>query len=178
MVCYGPRLGTIAIAGAAAYVLLHRAIGRILHIAGLVMQIALITCAAAAVLALLAWTVRTVQRRRAAAGACTTCRFRCQQALTQRPQPVSLRPEPVSPRREPVPPGLEPVPLHPEPVPQDPEPVPQHPRPVPLRPEPVLLRLEHAPRQGPAARRPRRPAARAGRARAGHRPEARPRVLR
>ena len=171
MVCYGPRLGTIAIAGAAAYVLLHRAIGRILHIAGLVMQIALITCAAAAVLALLAWTVRTVQRRRAAAGACTTCRFRCQQSLTQRPQPVPLRPEPVSPR-------LEPVPLHPEPVPLGPEPVPQHPCPVPLHPEPVLLRLEHAPRQVPAPRRPRRPAARAGRARAGHRPEARPRVLR
>jgi len=171
MVCYGPRLGTIAIAGAAAYVLLHRAIGRILHIAGLVMQIALITCAAAAVLALLAWTVRTVQRRRAAAGACTTCRFRCQQSLTQRPQPVPLRPEPVSPR-------LEPVPLHPEPVPLGPEPVPQHPCPVPLHPEPVLLRLEHAPHQAPAPRRPRRPAARAGRARAGHRPEARPRVLR
>ena len=47
MVCYGPRIGTIAIAGAAAYVLLHKAAGRILHIAGLIMQIALITCAAA-----------------------------------------------------------------------------------------------------------------------------------
>ena len=120
MVCYGPRLGTIAIAGAAAYVLLHRAIGRILHIVGLVMQIALITCAAAAVLAVLAWTVRTVQRRRAAAGACTTCRFRCQQSLTQRPQPESQRPEPT---------------------PLRPEPAAPHPEPVPLNPEPVLLRL-------------------------------------
>jgi hypothetical protein len=135
MVCYGPRLGTIAIAGAGAYVLLHRAIGRILHIAGLVMQIVLITCAAAAAVALLTWIVRTVQRRRAAAGACTTCRFRCQLSLTQRPARASLGPEPVSPR-------LEPVPVQPEPVAPDPEPVPQHPRPVPLRPEPVLLRLE------------------------------------
>jgi hypothetical protein len=91
MVCYGPRVTTIAVAGAVVYVLLHRVIGRILHIAGLVMEVALIVCLAAAAAALLAWTVRSVQRRRAAAGACSTCRFRCQQPVTLHPQPVTLR---------------------------------------------------------------------------------------
>jgi hypothetical protein len=87
MVCYGPRLGTIAIVCAAAYALFHQVIGQILHIAGLVLQITLITCATAAAAGLVAWTARTIQRRRAAAGACTTCRFRCQQPLDLRPQP-------------------------------------------------------------------------------------------
>ncbi len=63
MVCYGPRVGTIAVAGAVGYVFLHRVIGQILHIAGLVLEVALITCVAAAAAVLLAWTVRTVQRR-------------------------------------------------------------------------------------------------------------------
>jgi hypothetical protein len=93
MVCYGPRLSTIAVACAVGYVLLHRVIGQILHIAGLVLEVALIACVAVAAAVLVAWTVRTVQRRRAAAGACTTCRFRCQQPLTrQDDQPVASRP--------------------------------------------------------------------------------------
>ena len=91
MVCYGPRIGTIAVASAVVYVFLHRVIGRILHIAGLVLEIALIAGLAAAAAALVIWTVRTVQRRRAAAGACTTCRFRCQQPLDLRPQPRPAR---------------------------------------------------------------------------------------
>ena len=33
----------------------------------------------------LVWLTRQIRRRRAAAGACTTCRFRCQQALARRP---------------------------------------------------------------------------------------------
>ena len=91
MVCYGPRIGTIAVVGAVAYVFLHRVIGRILHIAGLVLEIALITGLAAAAAALVIWTVRTVQRRRAAAGACTACRFRCQQSLIPHSQPAAQR---------------------------------------------------------------------------------------
>jgi hypothetical protein len=34
----------------------------------------------------LVWLTRQIRRRRAAAGACTTCRFRCQQALAARPK--------------------------------------------------------------------------------------------
>ena len=91
MVCYGPRLGTIVLVCAAAYAFLHEVIARVLHIAGhiagLAVQAALITCAAAAAVVLLIRAVRAIQRRRAAAGACTTCRFRCQQQLEARPQP-------------------------------------------------------------------------------------------
>ena len=108
MVCYGPRIGTIAVASAVVYVFWHRVIGRILHIAGLVMEVTLITCVAAAAAVLLVWTVRTVQRRRAAAGACTTCRFRCQQSLilgpqptTRSAQPTARRPRPAAPRPQP-----------------------------------------------------------------------------
>jgi len=87
MVCYGPRLSTVVLACAAAYALLHQVIGHILHIAGLVMQAVLIIGVAAAAAVLLTRTVRGIQRRRAAAGACTTCRFRCQQPLDLRPRP-------------------------------------------------------------------------------------------
>jgi hypothetical protein len=94
MVCYGPRIGMIAVVGAVVYVFLHRVIGSILHIAGLVLQVALVAGVAAAAAALLIWTVRRVQRRRAAAGACTTCRFRCQQSLIL-PQPTVRRSQPA-----------------------------------------------------------------------------------
>jgi len=104
MVCYGPRIGTIAVVSAVVYVLLHRVIGRILHIAGLVLEIALITGLAAAAAVLVIWTVRAVQRRRTAAGACTTCRFRCQQSLiphsqlaARRLQPTAQSPQPGRP---------------------------------------------------------------------------------
>lgn len=83
MVCYGPRITTLAITGAVVYVFFHRLIGHILHIAGLIFEITLITCAGAAAVAVLIWTTRRVKRRRAAAGACTQCRYRCQQALIQ-----------------------------------------------------------------------------------------------
>ena len=85
MVCYGPRLGTIAAAILAAYVLLHGTIGRVLHVAGQIAGTALLTCAAAAVTALVLWTVRAVQRRRGMTGGCATCRFACQQRLVARP---------------------------------------------------------------------------------------------
>jgi hypothetical protein len=108
MVCYGPRIGTIAVVSAVVYVFWHRVIGRILHIAGLVMEVMLIVCVAAAAAALLVWTVRTVQRRRAATGACTTCRFRCQQSLILGQQPTARRPQPTAPLPQPTTPRPEP----------------------------------------------------------------------
>lgn len=113
MVCYGPRLATTAVATAVGYVLLHRVIGQILHIAGLVLEVTLITCVAAGAAVLLTWTVRTVQRRRATAGACTTCRFRCQQALAQHLEPAPARSAPAAPHPRPVPLPLRPVTLPP-----------------------------------------------------------------
>ena len=121
MVCYGPRIGTIAVVSAVVYVFLHRVIGRILHIAGLVLEIALITGLAAAAAVLVIWTVRAVQRRRAAAGACTTCRFRCQQSLIPQPQPAAQRLQLTAQR------------------PQQPSPQPGRPRPWPGNPQPTVL---------------------------------------
>ena len=121
MVCYGPRIGTIAVVSAVVYVLLHRVIGRILHIAGLVLEIALITGLAAAAAVLVIWTVRAVQRRRAAAGACTTCRFRCQQSLIPHSQPAARRLQLTAQR------------------PQQPIPQPGRPRPWPGNPQPTVL---------------------------------------
>lgn len=107
MVCYGPRITTLAITGAVVYVFFHRLIGHILNIAGLIFEITLITCAGVAAAALLVWTARRIQRRRAAAGACTQCRYPCQQALTQ-PGLAPHRHLPVvqiTSRQAPAPPG-------------------------------------------------------------------------
>ncbi len=127
MVCYGPRIGTIAVVGAVVYVFLHRVIGSILHIAGLVLQVALVVGVAAAAAALLIWTVRRVQRRRAAAGACTACRFRCQQSLIL-PQPTIRRSQPAI--------------WHPQPAARRPQPAARRPQVSDDRPEarPLVLR--------------------------------------
>jgi hypothetical protein len=151
MVCYGPRIATIAVASAVAYVLVHRVLGRILHVAGLVLEVTLITCVAAAAAVALFWAVRAVQRRRAAAGACNTCRFRCQQSLIRHPAPASARPAPAS---------AQPA--------------------ASVRPAPTVLRTP-LPVARPAQARtgqPRTCQARARKPRTGHHPEVRPLVLR
>ena len=85
MVCYLPGTGTLAVVGFAVYLIWHQAIMRLLGLVGTATEIALLLGAAAAVAIALIWTARVIRRRRAQAGACTTCRFRCQQALQARP---------------------------------------------------------------------------------------------
>jgi hypothetical protein len=102
MVCYGARVSAvIAAAGLAAYVFWHAAIGHIIRIAGLTLGIMLLAGVTAVVALLAVRCARAVQRRRAAAGACTGCRFRCQQPLTvpgpaRRPRHALLREEKVA----------------------------------------------------------------------------------
>jgi hypothetical protein len=91
MVCYAPRAGTIIGTAVIGYALFHKVIGRILHIAGLVMEIALLAGTTAAAAILVAWAAQTISRRRAALGACSTCRFRCQRALTPHPPVPVIR---------------------------------------------------------------------------------------
>jgi hypothetical protein len=93
MVCYGPRIGAIIGAGVAGYLLLHGLVGWILHVAGMIVEIALITAAAVAVAVLMAWVARVTSRRRAALGACVNCRFRCQQPVITLPPVAVIRPE-------------------------------------------------------------------------------------
>ena len=85
MVCYLPGTGTLAVVGLAVYLIWHQAIMHFLGLVGTATEIALLLGAAAAVTIALIWTARMIRRRRAQAGACTTCRFRCQQALQGRP---------------------------------------------------------------------------------------------
>ena len=85
MVCYLPGTGTLAVVGFAVYLIWHQTIMHLLGLVGTATEIALLLGAAAAVAIVLIWTARMIRRRRAQAGACTTCRFRCQQALQGRP---------------------------------------------------------------------------------------------
>ena len=85
MVCYAPGTGTLAVIGFAIYVLWHKAIGHFLGMIGTVPDAALLLGAEVAAAIALIWTARLIRRRRAQAGACTTCRFRCQEALRARP---------------------------------------------------------------------------------------------
>src|ERR1700759_123778 len=85
MVCYAPSTGTLAALGIGIYVLWHKTIGHVLGLFGTVLEIVLILGVEVAAAIALVWLPRQIRRRRAAAGACTTCRFRCQQALAARP---------------------------------------------------------------------------------------------
>ena len=85
MVCYAPGTGTLAVIGFAVYVFWHKAILHFFSMAGTAMEITLLLGTGALVAVLLIWTARMIRRRRASAGACTTCRFRCQEALKARP---------------------------------------------------------------------------------------------
>ena len=85
MVCYAPGTGTLAVIGFAVYVFWHKAILHFFSMAGTAMEITLLLGTGALVAVLLSWTARMIRRRQAQAGACTTCRFRCQEALKARP---------------------------------------------------------------------------------------------
>ncbi len=85
MVCYAPGTGTLAVIGVGIYVLWHKTIGHLLGLFGTVLEIAVILGAEVGAAIFLVWLTRSIRRRRAQSGACTTCRFRCQQALSARP---------------------------------------------------------------------------------------------
>ena len=111
MVCYVPGTGTLAVLGFAVYLVWHRAIMHFLSMVGIAMEVTLLLSAEVAVAIFLIWTARMIRRRRAAAGACTTCRFRCQEAMAPRPNFFVNRvdrrvgPPPRSPARPDLPPG-------------------------------------------------------------------------
>jgi hypothetical protein len=85
MACYFPGTATLAGIGLVLYALWHKTIMHVLSIVGLVLEITLITVTAAGAVAAVAWTARVIRRRRAAAGACTTCERPCQLALSVTP---------------------------------------------------------------------------------------------
>jgi hypothetical protein len=106
MVCYVPGTGTLAVLGFAVYLVWHRAIMHFLSMVGMAMEVTLLLSAEVAVAIFLIWTARMIRRRRSAAGACTTCRFRCQEAMAPRPNffvnRVDRRVSPPPPVRRPA----------------------------------------------------------------------------
>jgi hypothetical protein len=85
MVCYAPSTGTLAVIGVGIYILWHKTIGHLFGLFGTVLEIVFILGVEVGVAIFLVWLTRSIRRRRAQSGACTTCRFRCQQALSARP---------------------------------------------------------------------------------------------
>lgn len=82
MRCYLPSTGTILIVIVIGAALLH---GPASHIAAGMGTIAVILAVTALVAGLFTGTIltaRAIQRRRAAAGGCVSCRFQCQRAIT------------------------------------------------------------------------------------------------
>jgi hypothetical protein len=109
MVCYARRAAWIAILGIIILVMLGADETHLFNVVGLLITLAVVLGGAATGAALTVLALRSVQRRRAAEGACVTCRFRCQHAMTS---PRSQRMRLVShvdrgPERQPV---LVPVP--------------------------------------------------------------------
>ena len=154
MVCYLPGTGTFAVIGLAVYIIWHNAITHFLGVVGTATEIALVFGAEATVAIALIWTARVIRRRRAQAGACTACRFRCQEALQGRPNLLVNRvdrritpPAPARPAALTCHPAAPPLgrrarpPARPPPAPR-PRPYPsplRRPRvrpPAPLRPSP------------------------------------------
>jgi hypothetical protein len=82
MRCYLPSTGTVLIVIVIGAALLH---GPVSHVAAGMGTIAVILAVTALVAGIFTGTIlaaRTIQRRRAAAGGCVTCRFQCQRAQT------------------------------------------------------------------------------------------------
>jgi hypothetical protein len=80
--CYLPSTGTVLIVIVIGAALLH---GPASHIAAGMGTIAMILALTALVAGLFTGTIlttRAIQRRRAAAGGCVSCRFQCQRAIT------------------------------------------------------------------------------------------------
>jgi hypothetical protein len=82
MVCYARRAAWIAILGIIVLVMLGADQTHLFNVVGLMMTLAIVLGGAAVGAGITVLALRSVQRRRAATGACVTCRFQCQHAMT------------------------------------------------------------------------------------------------
>jgi hypothetical protein len=81
MVCYARRAAWIAILGIIVLVMLGADETHLFNVVGLLLTLAIVLGGAVTGAGLTVLAVRSVQRRRAATGACLTCQFRCQHAI-------------------------------------------------------------------------------------------------
>jgi len=89
MICYLPWLRAIVLTALAAGLLWYKTIAHVLNVLSLTLAVMLAAAVAAAAVVAAARVARAVQRRRANAGACTRCRFRCQLDITAAPPAVA-----------------------------------------------------------------------------------------
>ena len=90
MVCYARRATWITILGIIVLVLIGADQTHLFDVLGLLLTMAIVLGGATTGAVLTVLALRSVQRKRASAGACLTCEFRCQHALTGPPQRMWL----------------------------------------------------------------------------------------
>lgn len=90
MVCYARPAGSLAVIITVAALVLSRPFSHISDTATFVAAVTAATAVAAVAAALVFAAFMSVRRRRAAAGGCVGCQFRCQHAMTEQSQRLWL----------------------------------------------------------------------------------------
>jgi len=85
MVCYARRAAWIAILAIIVLVMLGADQTHLFNVVGLLVTLAIVLGGGVTGAGLTVLALRSVQRRRAATGACVTCRFQCQHAMVPAP---------------------------------------------------------------------------------------------
>ena len=83
MVCYAQRLITMTCIAVVAFLLLGKAVTHSLDVASLVVSVSAVLAGTALAAAIAFVSFRSVRRRRALAGGCVSCAFKCQHAMTE-----------------------------------------------------------------------------------------------
>ncbi len=83
MVCYARPASWLAVIAVAAIVILGRPVGHFLDTAAVALAITTVIAGTAVAVALVLAAFMSTRRRRAAAGGCVSCQFRCQHAMTE-----------------------------------------------------------------------------------------------
>lgn len=85
MVCYAQRLITMSCITLVAFLLLGKAVTHSLDVASLLVSVTAVLAGTALAAAIAFVSFRSVRRRRALAGGCVSCAFKCQHAMTEAP---------------------------------------------------------------------------------------------
>lgn len=86
MVCYARPAGRMAALLLVVFLVFGRSVGHFFDAAALMVAIAVAVGGAAVAAAVAVAAFGSIQRRRAAAGGCVGCQFRCQHAMTASPR--------------------------------------------------------------------------------------------
>ncbi|MGH3199831.1 MAG: hypothetical protein ACRDNT_28810, partial [Streptosporangiaceae bacterium] len=98
MVCYARPASRLAAIIIVAWLVFARPISHFLDTAALMVAVSVAAAGVAVAAALVFATFMSTRRRRAAAGGCVSCQFRCQHAMTQ---PATTGPATTGPARRP-----------------------------------------------------------------------------